>query len=91
MTAQNNKSVCIKKYDSVIQGISDYIQFLNTKTSASAFRQRREKFRIERTNLNPLQLAATLHLYSERGEEYTRYLQNMMIEQNFLRFVFLEN
>jgi len=91
LTAKNNKSVCIKKYNSVVEGISDYIQFLNTKNSAKDFRQQREAFRLQRSPLDPLQLAGTLHLYSERGQEYTRYLQNMMVDQNFLRFVFTEN
>lgn len=91
LTAKKNKSVCIKKYGSVVEGISDYIQFLNTKKSAEDFRQKRAGFRAARIRLDPIQLAETLHLYSERGTDYVRYVQNMMIDQKFVRFEFTES
>ncbi len=90
LTALNNKKVCIKKYSSRVEGVSDYIQFLNTKKSSEFFRKRRAEFRSSQTPLDPLQLAATLNLYSETGITYTKYLQKMIVDQNFLRFVFIE-
>jgi len=91
LEAQENKKVCIKRYNSTVEGVSDYIQFLNTKTSSEFFRKKRAGFRSAQVPLDPLQLAATLNLYSETGTTYTKYLQKMMIDQNFLRFVFTEN
>ncbi len=90
LTAQKNKNVCIKKYTTTTEGISDYIQFLNTKRSTELFRQKRGEFRSAHASVDPLQLADTLNLYSETGKTYTRQLQKMMLDQNFIRFVFIE-
>ncbi len=91
LTAQKNKNVCIKKYTTTTEGISDYIQFLNTKSSTEQFRQKRNEFRSAHTPMDPLKLADTLNLYSETGKVYTRQVQKMMLDQNFIRFVFIES
>lgn len=90
LPALKDPSVCIKKYVSVDQSLSDYIQFLNTKKSTEGFRQKRAQMRSQDVALDPFALVATLTRYSERGTEYTRQVSAMMKGQNFVQFVFQE-
>lgn len=91
MPALKDPSVCIKKYASIDQSLSDYIQFLNTKKSTEGFRQKRAQMRAQDVVLDPFALVATLTRYSERGTEYTRQVSAMMKGQNFVQFVFQED
>jgi len=90
LVAKGNSSICIRKYTSKIEGVSDYIQFLNTMRSTENFRLKRAAMRKSNRELDPFTLAQTLLKYSERGQAYVNQVCEMMRGQNFVRFVFKE-
>jgi Bax protein len=91
LPALGNASVCIKKYESMDESISDYLYFLNTVTSAENFRQMRLKMRQLKQSLDPVKLSSTLLMYSEIGWKYAKLIQQVIVGQNLSRFVFPED
>lgn len=68
----------IKSFDKPIDSVRAYIWNLNTHRAYAGFRTERAEQRGVRTGriaMDSIKLAATLTLYAERGEDYTRELQ----------------
>ena len=86
LLALKDPSVCIKKYNNIVEGIADYIEFLNTKRSAEKFRQVRYQLRSSGAVLDPFKLSATLTFYSGIGEQYIKQVNEMMTGQNFVKY-----
>lgn len=86
LLALKDPSVCIKKYNNIVESIADYIEFLNTKRSAEKFRLVRYQLRSSGSVLDPFKLSATLTFYSAIGQQYVKQVNDMMTGQNFVKY-----
>ncbi|GAD01729.1 glucosaminidase domain-containing protein [Agarivorans albus] len=72
----------VRKFDSVYESVSVYMNNLNSHPAYKGFQQQRNLARSS-GELNAMELATQLSSYSERGEAYVEELQQMMrVNQN---------
>lgn len=78
--SREGQTIWLRKYDGVKASIEDYYKTISTNYAYHEFRQLQTK------TSNPLKLAAKLHRYSEKGDEYAKLLTQIIIYNNFLKF-----
>ncbi|MEE1673295.1 glucosaminidase domain-containing protein [Agarivorans aestuarii] len=67
----------VRKFDSVYESVSVYMNNLNSHPAYKGFQQQRNQARAS-GELNAIELATQLSSYSERGQAYVEELQQMM-------------
>ena len=72
----------VRKFDSVQDSVSAYINNINTHESYSFLRELRARMRGRNQPLDPLQLAMGLGAYSERGDNYVDEVQNLIMQND---------
>jgi len=78
--AQNSKNVYLKKYDSYVESVDDYMLMLGRSPRYEDFRRARAK------TDDPYELIKHLAIYSELREEYVRRLRIVIKANNFTKF-----
>lgn len=68
----------VKKYPDIESGIEDYLHILNTFSAYDDLRKARSQMRSEGKTLDPVQLAASLTRYSQKGAEYVTLIRNVI-------------
>ncbi len=68
----------VLRFASLDQSVAAYMRNLNSKSSYREFREQRAKLRQREQSLDGYSLAANLHRYSVRGNDYIRTLRSIM-------------
>ncbi|PKU23316.1 glucosaminidase domain-containing protein [Telmatospirillum siberiense] len=64
-----------RNFASLTEAVASYAHNLNTHRAYREFRQMRARMRATRGGIDSLELSATLHRYSERGDDYVTTLR----------------
>ncbi len=78
--AQSSSDVYLKKYDSYVESVDDYMALLGRTPQYSAFRKARA------VSDDPIELIQHLEIYSELREEYVRRLRLVIEANNFEQY-----
>jgi Bax protein len=76
----------VRKFNSVEESVSSYVQNLNSGPAYSEFRRIREKERERHSQMRGGALAAGLSAYSERGEAYIEEIRAMIRQNSLSRY-----
>jgi Bax protein len=64
-----------RNFASLSEAVASYAHNLNTHRAYREFRQARARMRVTAGDIDPVELAGTLHRYSERGDDYVSNLR----------------
>jgi len=70
------------------EAVASYMRNLNTHRAYREFRAIRSKMRSRQGEIDGWELAATLHRYSERGDDYVRGIHSIMRDNNLEAYDF---
>ncbi len=77
----------VRAFESIADSIRSYVHNLNVHPAYEEFREARARSRAESSmETNGLQLLDTLHVYSEKGQEYVDNLRTLIQTNNFQDF-----
>lgn len=79
---RGKQTIWLKKYESVEASVRDYYKTLSKGKAFKAFRA----LNYEKEHQNPYLLTKKLNKYSEKGEEYGKELNAMILYNKFTRF-----
>ena len=66
--------------------MASYAHNLNTHRAYKEFRTARARMRLKKGEIDSWDLSATLHRYSERGDEYVQSLRSIMRDNSLESF-----
>jgi Bax protein len=75
-----------RDFPSLTEAVAAYARNLNTHRAYREFRQTRQRMRNKRGEIDAWELAATLHRYSERGDDYVQSLRSIMRDNSLETF-----
>ena len=81
-----SKSHKILKFPILRASVKAYQNNLNTHKSYIKFREKRKSFRVKNKKINGLELAKTLDNYAQTGSEYTKILQQIIVQNRLTDF-----
>ncbi|MTJ84417.1 MAG: hypothetical protein F8N37_25810 [Telmatospirillum sp.] len=67
-----------RNFSSLTEAVAAYAHNLNTHRAYREFRQARARMRTQKGEIDAVDLAATLHRYSERGDDYVSSLRSII-------------
>lgn len=79
-------NVKVAAYDSIYESTVHYIHLLNTARAYGELREMRYKMKKNGQKPSGVDLAVTLHIYSEIGENYIRYIRSVISKNKLVRF-----
>jgi len=77
-----------RSFDTLRDAVASYMHNLNTHRAYKEFRSSRAAMRARQGEIDGWDLAAALHRYSERGDDYVRGLHSIMRDNNLEAFDF---
>ena len=77
-----------KGFASLQEAVASYMHNLNTHRAYKEFRQIRARMRATAGEIDGMELSATLHRYSERGDDYVHNLRSIMRDNGLEAFDF---
>ena len=78
--SREGRAIWLRKYEDATQSMMDYYKTLSRGFAYEEFRT------VNMRSDDPLEIAQTLTRYSEKGQEYTKLLQDMIEHNGFMRF-----
>jgi len=82
----SNKKHKILRFPILRASVKSYLNNLNTHKSYNKFRSKRKKMRDSKNRINGLKLTETLSNYAETGSEYTKILEQIIIQNRLMDF-----
>lgn len=79
-------NVKVAAYDSIYESTGHYIHLLNTARAYGELREMRYTMKKNGQYPNGVDLAVTLHIYSEIGENYIRYIRSVINKNKLVKF-----
>ncbi|MGM0623125.1 MAG: glucosaminidase domain-containing protein, partial [Campylobacterota bacterium] len=78
--SREGRAIWLRKYEDATQSMMDYYKTLSRGFAYEEFRK------VNMRSDDPLEIAQTLTRYSEKGQEYTQLLVQMIEHNGFMRF-----
>ena len=75
-----------RNFTNLSEAVASYAHNLNTHRAYKEFRTARARMRLKKGEIDSWDLSATLHRYSERGDEYVQSLRSIMRDNSLESF-----